>query len=69
MAAAAAEGARLDLAQLKEMPIGDLASVATIKPGEIPWADVFTGAAWFHVTGITPALGPSLGTAPLGTWT
>ena len=27
-AAAAAEGARLDLAQLKEMPIGDLASVA-----------------------------------------
>ena len=35
-AAAAAEGARLDLAQLKEMPIGDLASVA--KALEIPGA-------------------------------
>jgi len=35
-AAAAAEGARLDLAQLKEMPIGELASVA--KDLEIPGA-------------------------------
>ncbi len=35
-AAAAAEGARLDLAQLKEMPIGDLASVA--RDLEIPGA-------------------------------
>ena len=34
------------------------ASVAGIKPGEIPWNDVLAGALWFHVTGITPALGP-----------
>jgi len=33
------------------------AAVATIKPGEIDWAAVFEGAAWFHWTGITPALG------------
>jgi 2-dehydro-3-deoxygluconokinase len=36
------------------------ASVATVKAGEIPWADVLAGAAWFHVTGITPALGPAV---------
>ena len=36
------------------------ASAATIKPGEIPWDGVFAGARWFHVTGITPALGPSV---------
>ena len=23
----------------------------------VPWDAVMTGAAWFHVTGITPALG------------
>jgi 2-dehydro-3-deoxygluconokinase len=28
-------------------------------PGSIAWADVFSGAAWFHCTGITPALGPN----------
>jgi 2-dehydro-3-deoxygluconokinase len=36
------------------------ASVAAIKPGEIAWNEVFAGAGWFHVTGITPALGPGL---------
>jgi 2-dehydro-3-deoxygluconokinase len=25
----------------------------------VPWDDVFAGAAWFHTTGITPALGES----------
>jgi 2-dehydro-3-deoxygluconokinase len=26
-------------------------------PGTVDWATVFAGAAWFHTTGITPALG------------
>jgi 2-dehydro-3-deoxygluconokinase len=39
------------------------ASVAAIKPGAIPWNDVFADAKWFHVTGITPALGPSVADA------
>jgi 2-dehydro-3-deoxygluconokinase len=34
------------------------AAISQVKPGEIPWARVFAGAAWFHVTGIAPALGP-----------
>jgi 2-dehydro-3-deoxygluconokinase len=32
------------------------AAIAGVKPGMIPWATVFAGAKWFHVTGITPAL-------------
>ena len=35
------------------------AAIAHIKPGMVPWAKVFAGARWFHVTGITPALSPS----------
>ncbi len=31
-------------------------SIATIKPGEIDWAEVLRGASWFHWTGITPAI-------------
>lgn len=31
-------------------------SVSDIKPGMINWDEVFTGAAWFHWTGITPAI-------------
>src|SRR5262249_37272286 len=27
-------------------------------PTGIPWAEVLHGAAWFHTTGIAPALGP-----------
>ena len=30
-----------------------------MQPGTVDWATVFEGAAWFHVTGITPALGAS----------
>ena len=30
-----------------------------VKPGMVPWKSVFAGAKWFHVTGITPALGTS----------
>src|SRR5438094_4489271 len=32
------------------------AAIANVKPGTIPWAKVFAGSKWFHVTGITPAL-------------
>src|SRR5947199_4665400 len=32
------------------------AAIAQVRPEMIPWAAVFTGARWFHVTGITPAL-------------
>jgi 2-dehydro-3-deoxygluconokinase len=32
-------------------------AIAELKPGTVPWAQVFTGANWFHCTGITPALG------------
>jgi 2-dehydro-3-deoxygluconokinase len=35
------------------------AAIANVRPGMIPWPVVFEGARWFHVTGITPALGPS----------
>lgn len=35
------------------------AAIAHIQPGMIDWAKVFTGAKWFHVTGITPALSPT----------
>lgn len=35
------------------------AAIAGIQPGMVPWAKVFAGARWFHVTGITPALSPS----------
>jgi 2-dehydro-3-deoxygluconokinase len=31
-------------------------AIANIRPGMVPWAAVFQGARWFHVTGITPAL-------------
>lgn len=31
-----------------------------IQPGSVQWNDVLAGAAWFHWTGITPALGPNV---------
>jgi 2-dehydro-3-deoxygluconokinase len=31
-------------------------SIATIKPGMVDWKTVFSGADWFHWTGITPAI-------------
>ena len=34
-------------------------AVSEMPPSEVDWARLFTGAAWFHVTGITPALGPN----------
>src|SRR5436305_7694567 len=35
------------------------AAIANIRPGMVPWAELFAGTKWFHVTGITPALSPS----------
>jgi len=34
-------------------------AMSELQPGSVPWHDVFDGAAWFHWTGITPALSPS----------
>jgi 2-dehydro-3-deoxygluconokinase len=34
-------------------------SISEMQPGTMDWTKVFEGAAWFHVTGITPALGPN----------
>jgi 2-dehydro-3-deoxygluconokinase len=31
-------------------------AIAEARAGDIAWNDVFRGAAWFHVTGITPAI-------------
>ena len=36
------------------------AAVTELAPGSIPWAAIFDAADWFHWTGITPALGPSV---------
>jgi 2-dehydro-3-deoxygluconokinase len=33
-------------------------ALSEMTPGTVDWSRVFEGAAWFHVTGITPALGP-----------
>src|SRR6186713_3160861 len=32
-------------------------AISEMEPGTIDWPKIFAGAAWFHVTGITPALG------------
>ncbi|HEY4364994.1 MAG TPA: sugar kinase [Bryobacteraceae bacterium] len=37
----------------------DASAIALAKPGTIAWDAVFQGAAWFHITGITPALSTS----------
>ena len=34
-------------------------SIAECAPGDFDWADIFDGATWFHITGITPALSQS----------
>ncbi len=31
-------------------------AIAEAEPSEFDWAEIFRGAAWFHFTGITPAL-------------
>jgi 2-dehydro-3-deoxygluconokinase len=34
-------------------------AISRVKPGTIDWRQAFDGARWFHVSGITPALGES----------
>lgn len=34
-------------------------SLATARPGDFDWDGILEGAGWLHLTGITPALGPS----------
>ena len=34
----------------------NMSSISLAKPSDFDWAQVFEGAKWFHVTGITPAL-------------
>ncbi len=34
-------------------------SIAQVKPGDIDWKTTFSGASWFHITGITPAISAS----------
>ncbi|HVK71875.1 MAG TPA: sugar kinase [Kofleriaceae bacterium] len=33
-------------------------AISELEPADVPWPEVLRGAAWFHTTGITPALGP-----------
>jgi 2-dehydro-3-deoxygluconokinase len=35
-------------------------SIAGAEPGDFDWDRIFEGASWFHITGITPALGDKL---------
>ena len=39
--------------------------MAEAKAGDFDWRKIFSGAAWFHVTGITPALSASAAEATL----
>jgi len=34
-------------------------AVSEIRPGTVPWNEIFSGAKWFHFTGITPAISQS----------
>jgi 2-dehydro-3-deoxygluconokinase len=34
-------------------------SISTAKKGDFDWAAIFEGAAWFHVSGVTPAISAS----------
>ncbi len=40
----------------------DASAIALAQPGEFPWSAIFAGAAWFHLTGITPAISASAST-------
>jgi len=35
-----------------------ISAISQIKPGEVNWEEVLSGAKWFHTSGITPALSP-----------
>lgn len=34
-------------------------AIAIAKPGDFDWKNIFNGATWFHITGITPAISAS----------
>ena len=34
-------------------------SICEAKPGDFDWSEIFSGAKWLHITGITPALSAS----------
>jgi 2-dehydro-3-deoxygluconokinase len=38
-------------------------AISEMPPGAVDWRAVLKGAAWFHVTGITPGLGPNAAAA------
>ena len=40
-------------------------SMSEVEPGMVDWKEVFEGAAWFHWTGITPAISQSAANACL----
>jgi 2-dehydro-3-deoxygluconokinase len=40
-------------------------AMSEIQPGDIAWNPVLSGAEWFHVTGITPAISQSAADATL----
>ncbi len=37
----------------------DNSAIALAKPGDLNWDSILEGAAWFHITGITPAISES----------
>ncbi len=37
----------------------DKSAIALAAPGDIDWAAALDGGSWFHITGITPAIGAS----------
>jgi 2-dehydro-3-deoxygluconokinase len=37
----------------------EFSAIALAKPGDIRWDEVFEGAGWLHITGITPAISAS----------
>lgn len=43
----------------------DFSSISLVSPGDFEWAKILEGAAWFHITGITPALSRSAADASL----
>ncbi|MGB9662144.1 MAG: PfkB family carbohydrate kinase [Moorellaceae bacterium] len=40
-------------------------SISQVQPGEFPWEEILRDAAWFHFTGITPALGDNVAAVTL----
>jgi 2-dehydro-3-deoxygluconokinase len=40
-------------------------AAAAMAPGDFDWGEILSGAAWFHITGITPALSRSAADATL----